>query len=196
MTENADPQVMIVEDEPRMRELLLRMLHELGYVGRAFASAEAAWRELAPSHEPTILLLDLNLPGESGLNLYEKARAAGKAAAAIVLTGFASVESAQQAIRLEAVDFLTKPCHLGELEGAIVRAEARLRAPGKAAAVPVEDPDGGAPAEGRTIEAMEHDHIVAALARHGGNRKAAADALGISLRTLYYRLKRYRGEST
>jgi DNA-binding NtrC family response regulator len=194
MTESAEPQVMIVEDEPRMRELLLRMLHELGYAGRAHASAEAAWRELEASREPTILLLDLNLPGMTGLDLHNKARAAGKPVAAIVLTGFGSVESAQQAIRQEAVDFLTKPCHLGELEAAIVRAEMKLREPAKLPAVMAEASSADSSAHGRTMDQVEHEHIMAALARHGGNRKAAADELGISLRTMYYRLKRYRSD--
>lgn len=187
-------QVVIVEDEQRMRELLLRMLHELGYDGRAFTTGEQAWRELAAGAEPTILVVDLNLPGMSGLALYEKVRSARPSVAAVVLTGFGSVEAAQQAIRLEAVDFLTKPCHLGELEGAIVRAEARLRQSKTLQTTRMQSDRDDQAASVRTMDEVEHAHIIAALARHGGNRKAVADELRISLRTLYYRLKRYRGE--
>lgn len=192
MREYESPRVVVVEDEARLRDVLVRMLHELEHEATAYASGEAAWRDLAEGDDPVVLLTDLMLPGMSGLDLAEKVQAARPGVAVIVLTAFGSVESAQRAIRLDAADFLTKPCSMGELDAAVSRAAAKLREP---VTVPRAIMADDKPGEVQTIAQMEHEQIEAALARHEGNRRAAADELGISLRTLYYRLKQYRGES-
>ena len=64
-----------------------------------------------------------------GLTLIEKIRASWPLTQVIVMTGFGDLESAKRAIRLDVVDFLTKPCHLGELEQSIERARQRLPRP-------------------------------------------------------------------
>jgi DNA-binding NtrC family response regulator len=104
----------------------------------------------------------------------------------IILTGFGGLEAARQAIRMDVVDFLTKPCPLGELEIALDRASRKL--PRELAARELEAPHVSPHA---TLEELERVHILAALERHHGNRCAAAAELGISERTLYYRLAQY-----
>src|SRR3954465_3918547 len=93
------PKVLIVEDEARLRELLLRVLPGWGFEAAAARSAEEAMR-LASADPPNILLLDLNLPGENGLEFFAKLRERWPRVQAIVQTGFGSVESAKQAIHL------------------------------------------------------------------------------------------------
>jgi DNA-binding NtrC family response regulator len=123
-----------------------------------------------------------------------RARAHCPRAAIIVLTGFGSLEAAKTAIRHDAVDFLTKPCRLDELEKALSRARLRLQSSRPLPAV-IEEADESqgarAPDASGTLENAEKEQILAALRRHHDNRAATAAELGISERTLYYRLARY-----
>jgi DNA-binding NtrC family response regulator len=195
-----DPTVLVVEDEARMRELLHRVMTGWGFEVVAARSAEEAWR-LAGERPPDIVVLDLNLPGEGGIEFFRRLRERTPGVQGIVLTGFASIEAAKEAIHLDVVEFLTKPCHLGELEQALDRAMRRLAAvaaPVLPAALPermdvdIPEPPGPEDAAGKTLEEIEREHILAALARNGGNRTATAAELGISRRTLYYKLESYQ----
>ena len=193
-----DPHVLIVEDEQRMRELLLRSLTNWGFDASAARSAEEAMRTVDQS-PPDIVLLDLNLPGMDGLQFFSALRQKQPEVQGIVLTGFANIEAAKQAVHMDMVEFLTKPCHLGEVEQALDKAMRRI-APPEPPIIP--DPsfaeggdtirttdDDGSP---RTLEEVEREHILSTLDRHGGNRTATAAELGISRRTLYYKLTEYQ----
>ena len=193
-----DPHVLIVEDETRLRELLLRSLTNWGFDASAARSAEEALRH-SDASPPDIVLLDLNLPGMDGLQFFNALRQKQPEVQGIVLTGFASIEAAKQAVHMDMVEFLTKPCHLGEVEQALDRAMRRI-APPEPPIIP--DPsfaeggdtirttdDDGSP---RTLEEVEREHILSTLDRHGGNRTATAAELGISRRTLYYKLTEYQ----
>lgn len=189
------PRVLIVEDEPRMREMLIRAVGEVGLAAGTARSAEQAMRVLEAAEPPwTILVLDLNLPGAGGLECLESARRTRPYLQAIVLTGFGDLAAAQRSIRLSVIDFLTKPFVLSDLESALARAQERLRAftlGGQHPTHPGDEADEGAE-EPPTLAEVEREHILAALARHAGNRAAAARDLGISERTLYYRLGQYQ----
>jgi DNA-binding NtrC family response regulator len=194
------PRVLIVEDEPRMREMLVRAIEELGLAAGAARSAEQALRMLNADQPPwTTLVLDLNLPGAGGLECLEAARATRPYLQAIVLTGFGDLTAAQRAIRLDVVDFLVKPFVLTDLEAALARAQERLRTFALSdagcrdtACTRADDGVDDDAAEALpTLAEVEREHILAALARHGGNRAATARDLGISERTLYYRLGQY-----
>jgi len=181
-----------------MRELLLRSLTNWGFEASAARSAEEAMRTVDQS-PPDIVLLDLNLPGMDGLQFFHALKQKQPEVQGIVLTGFASIEAAKQAVHMDMVEFLTKPCHLGEVEQALDRALRRI-APPEPPIIP--DPtfaeggdtldtreDDGSP---RTLEEVEREHILATLQRQGGNRTATATELGISRRTLYYKLTEYQ----
>jgi len=201
----ADPRVLVVEDETRMRELLQRVMTNWGFDVTVARSAEEAAR-LVEAGDPEIVVLDLNLPGEGGIEFFKKLRARLPRVQGIVLTGFASIDAAREAIHLDVVEFLTKPCHLGELEQALDRAMRRVSPPGKPALAAQEPAIEAVPPAargsnqsqdanaGRTLEEIERDHILATLQRNGGNRTAAAAELGISRRTLYYKLDGYQRE--
>ena len=187
-----NPQILIVDDEPRMRDLLHRAITSWGHKANTARSGEEALRQMQA--EPAdIILLDLNLPAMSGLEFLERIRQTHPAAEVIILTGFGDHDAAKKAIHLDVVEFLTTPAHLGELEQALDRARKRLEESALPAAIqpppPMTAPD-LPPAT--TLDELEREHILAALARNNGNRSATATELGISLRTLYYRLNEYQ----
>lgn len=186
-----DVQVLVVEDEPRMRELLERAMRGWGFEVTTARSGEEAMRQ-TPEAVPDVVVLDLNLPGVDGLEFFSRFRERYPMVQGIVLTGFASLESARRAVHLDVVEFLTKPCHLGELEQALDRAIKRLPALSGVTAAPSPPPRPGT--EGMTLDQLEREHILAALDRNNGNRTATALELGISRRTLYYKLEEYQNQ--
>jgi DNA-binding NtrC family response regulator len=187
----SDPRVLIVEDEPRMRELLLRAVGGWGFEASVARSGEEAVR-LAADEPPHIVLLDLDLPGISGLETFEKLRERNADLQGIVLTGFGSLDAARQAIHMDVVEFLTKPAPLGDLEHALDRAIRRL-APSTPTPLIVPDLLESQPPEpGQTLAEVERRHILETLSRNNGNRTATATELGISRRTLYYKLAEYQ----
>ena len=187
-----NPQILIVDDEPRMRDMLERAVTSWGHKANTARSAEEALRVLQ-TEPANIILLDLNLPAMSGLEFLERFRQSNLTTQVIILTGFGDLEAAKKAIHYDVVEFLTKPAHLGELEQAIDRARKRLEeisTPTAMAPPPPMTPPDLPPAT--TLDEVEREHILAALVRNNGNRSATATELGISLRTLYYRLNEYQ----
>ncbi len=188
-TKFAQSDVLIVEDEPRLRDLLARALPGMGFSATSARNAEEAVKAMDAA-QAGIVLLDLNLPGMTGMEFFHKLRERWSQTQVIILTGFGDLESAREAIRLDVVDFLTKPCHLGDLEQALDRARKRITKDPTAGLYPwPADNDGAKPPK---LEEIERQHIMEALERNHGNRTAAATELGISLRTLYYRLNEYQ----
>ncbi len=200
------PHVLIVEDEDRMRELLIRAVGQLELPATGVGSAEEALKVMVEHAEKVgIVLLDLKLPGMAGMELFAKLREKHPHLQVIVLTGFGDLDDAKQAIHLDAVEFLTKPAHLGDLEVALDRARRRLakwheKQVGSDIAqiladhrpASVEPGDAEEDAEPRSLKDLERRHILEALRRNGGNREKTAEELGISVRKLYYRLNEYQ----
>ncbi len=210
------PNVLVVDDEQRLRDVLVRGITQMGYDCAGSPHGEDALKQMRA--EPFgVTIIDLNLPGMDGMRLFEKLRKGWPAVQVIVLTGFGDLDAAKQAIRLDVVDFLTKPTHLGELEQALGRAWQRIDDAVGLDAVQLPEPaedelaldhaedqsasladapahEGAALKPGESLEALERRHILDTLARHDGNRRETAEALGISLRTLYYRLNQYQKE--
>lgn len=189
--------VCVVEDEARLRELLVRETAAMGYHAAGFGSAEEAWPALGAG-ECHVAIIDLNLPGEHGMELIRRLRARRSDLAIVILTGFGTLDSAVLALRLGAVDYLTKPCSLGQIETVLARVDqARLRTPAPAGSRPAAAP-GSAPLDraphAPTLEELEREHVLAAMHAHHGHKPAAARALGISLRTLYNKLSAYRSQ--
>jgi two-component system response regulator RegA len=187
-----NPQILIVDDEPRMRDMLERAVTSWGHKASTARSGEEALRVIA-AEPANIIILDLNLPAMSGLEFLERLRQTNLTTQVIVLTGFGDLEAAKKAIHLDIVEFLTKPAHLGELEVALDRARKRLEeitSPIATAPPPPMAPPDLPPAT--TLDEVEREHILAALVRNNGNRSSTATELGISLRTLYYRLNEYQ----
>ncbi len=180
------PSVLIIEDEPRLRDLLAEALRGWGLTSTTARSGEEALRSI-DDHPADILLIDLNLPGISGIETLTELRRKDIDGPAIILTGFGDLKAAQQAIELGVVAFLTKPAPLGELEQAIDRARRQLRPD-----LPIIAPDSVDTSKPIKLEELEKQHILNTLRKNNGNRTATAKELGISRRTLQYRLAEYQ----
>ena len=141
------------------------------------------------NHPADILLVDLNLPGLSGIETLSELRKRDIDAPAIILTGFGDLKSAQEAIELGVVAFLTKPAPLGELEQAIDRARKQLKPD-----LPIIAPESIDTTKPVKLEELEKQHILSVLRKNSGNRTATAKELGISRRTLQYRLSEYHAK--
>ncbi len=193
---NSQQDILIVEDESRLRDLLLSAIPDMGFSARGARSAEEALDMMATC-PAGIMILDLNLPGMSGLELLGVLHERWPETRVIIVTGYGDLAGAQKAIRLGVVDFLTKPTSLGDLERALDRARRQMplpavqTEPARVATTPRVSAS-VAPPQGSTLEDVERNHILAALDRNHGNRAATAAELGISVRTLYYRLAEFQ----
>jgi two-component system, NtrC family, response regulator HydG len=127
-TEAPGPRVLVVEDEEIVRGLLEQTLQEEGFRVVTVGSGEAALRRMEASLFD-VVLLDLNLPGMHGLNVLSAAPATQTDAQFIVMTAFGSVDTAVEAMKLGAWDYIHKPFRVEELLLTIRRAveETELR---------------------------------------------------------------------
>ena len=110
MAEAADipSSVLVVDDEPIVLQLFSRVLSEKGLRTRTASSAEEALKLLEQGGIACVLA-DKNMPGMDGIEMLRRMREAQPHCAFIVMTGYASTESAIEALRLGAVDYLQKP---------------------------------------------------------------------------------------
>jgi DNA-binding NtrC family response regulator len=120
--------ILVVEDDKRLRTILLEALSLEGYELTGADSAETAIEHLE-KESFDILLTDVNLPGKSGLDLLPICLQHNPNTYLIVITGYASVDLAVQAMKLGASDFLCKPISLQDLSSALRVASARLLTP-------------------------------------------------------------------
>jgi FixJ family two-component response regulator len=100
--------VFVVDDDPSVRRALDRLLRSAGYQVRTFASA---YEVLAEMHagRPACLVVDVRMPGCTGLDLVELLRKAPDPPAVIFITGHGDIAMAVRAMKAGAVDFLAKP---------------------------------------------------------------------------------------
>lgn len=120
------PVLLVVDDDESVRRALRRLLTVSGYVVETFASAtELLARE--PLTGAGCLILDVQLPGLSGLDLHALLRSTGAEKATVFVTGHGDIPTSVRAMKGGAVDFLTKPVNDAELLEAVERALARDR---------------------------------------------------------------------
>ena len=185
--------VLICEDEGRLRELLADQMPRMGFEAVPVRTGEQAIKQM--EEEPCdILLLDLNLPVMTGLEVLEKVNTRWPKTSVIIMTGFGDLDAAKTAIRYGVIEFLSKPCHLGEIEVALSRAHRELVDPDQPPMLrgqEAEEPSNDPLTVPQTLAEAQRKLIMAAMKRHNGNRTAVAAELGISRRTLYNRLAEY-----
>jgi FixJ family two-component response regulator len=121
------PTVLIVDDDPDVRESLQCLLRSVSLDSRAFASPSKFIKSEPPSR-PTCLVLDVRLPGRSGLDFQRELTAANVNVPIIFITGHADVPMAVQAMKAGAIEFLIKPFRDQDLLDAIQLGLARDRA--------------------------------------------------------------------
>jgi FixJ family two-component response regulator len=123
----AIPRIHLVDDDPAVLRALVRLLMASGYVCETYPSADAFLSQ-PPSGTPGCVIVDLHLPGASGLELQERLLERNEALPVIFLTGRGSIETSVRAMKTGAVDYLTKPVDEGTLLAAIATALERGRA--------------------------------------------------------------------
>ena len=118
------PMVFVVDDDASVRKSLTRLLTGAGFEVEPFASVQA-FLARRRYDGPCCLVLDVRMPGLTGLDLQEALTAAGRLLSIVFITGFVDVRESVRAMKGGAVDFLTKPVAATELVAAIRRGIAR-----------------------------------------------------------------------
>jgi len=113
--------ILLIDDDSAFRFVMGNELGRLGFQIRAAESGEAGLKKVA-EEEPDVILLDLQMPGMNGLDTLKAIRESHPGVEVIMLTGHGSIETAIEAIRAGAFDYVVKPCPLDELEVRIHRA--------------------------------------------------------------------------
>jgi two-component system response regulator RegA len=170
--------LLIVEDDDVLRGRLAKAFRERGFEVRE-ASGAAGASDLLPHEPPEYAVVDLRLEGASGLEVVRALRALDASTVIVVLTGYGSIATALEAVRLGATHYLTKPADVDDILAGFARAE------GPAAAMP--PPADATP----TLARVEWEHINRVLADNGGNISKAARALGIHRRSLQRKLSKF-----
>ena len=170
------PSLLLVDDDAVYRERLAKAMTARGYEVRTAADAEAAVA-LAEAESPELAVLDLRMPGESGLELLRRLKAIDPTTKILMLTGYGSIATALEAVRLGAVHYLTKPVDVDEILAAFDRDGA-----------PTEALDTETPSLAR----VEWEHLQRVLNDCEGNLSEAARRLGMHRRSLQRKASRKR----
>ena len=173
--------ILIIEDDDTFSATLMRALKRRGHTAVAAKSVAAALSQ-AQTDAPGRVVLDLNLAGESGLNLIPCLLELNPACRIVVLTGYASITTAVDAIKLGAVQYLAKPVDVAALLGAFdhaLQADENSPAARTPAAIP------RAP---MSVNRLEWEHIQRVLRENKGNISSTARALNMHRRTLQRKL--------
>ncbi|WP_326523303.1 response regulator transcription factor [Sphingomonas sp.] len=172
---NAAPLLVIVEDDADFARTLCRSFERRGYVV-LHAAGHDALVDLLARHRPGFAVVDLKLGGASGLACVQTLRATDAAMKIVVLTGFASIATAVEAIKLGASHYLAKPSNTDDIEAAFARAGGDI----------------DAPVDGRhsSIKTVEWEHIHQVLVEVDFNISEAARRLGMHRRTLARKLEK------
>ncbi len=118
--------LVIIDDERSVREACREVAQSLGFNAFVADSAEHAYR-IIDSHSADVVMLDLKLPGSDGLEALQQIKARRPDAVVVVVTGYATVQSAVQAMKSGAYDYVTKPFSVEELKLLLERVAGHLR---------------------------------------------------------------------
>jgi FixJ family two-component response regulator len=125
--DEANPSVLIIDDDPEFRDSVARLLRTVGLHARQFSSVPD-FLKADPPDGPTCLVLDVRMPGRSGLELQRELAASNRQVPIIFITAHADVTMTVQAMKGGAIEFLTKPFRDQDLLDAIEAGLARDRA--------------------------------------------------------------------
>jgi DNA-binding NtrC family response regulator len=106
--------VLLVDDETIFTKNMSKLLKNRGYQVTAVNSGDSAIRELEHDHFD-VIVLDLKMPGMDGITTLKEVMKLGLFTETLILTGHGSIDTALEAMKLGAYDYLTKPCEIDEL---------------------------------------------------------------------------------
>jgi two-component system response regulator RegA len=170
--------ILLVDDDQVFRVRLARALADRGFDVRSAANYDEAVAS-ARADSPELAVVDLKMPGRSGLELVRELKAIDPSTKVVVLTGYGSIATAVDAVRLGATHYLPKPADADEIILAFSRDQ--------------KDPLAASPAGFATpsLERAEWEHIQRVLSDCGGNISEAARRLGMHRRSLQLKLHKY-----
>ncbi len=171
--------LLIVDDDEAFRTRLARAFRDRGLDVRCAAHAAEAL-PFARAESPELAVVDLRMPGASGLDLVSQLKEIDPATNVVVLTGYGSIATALEAVRRGATHYLTKPADADDILAAFERAQL---------------PPGASPTslgdEVPSLARAEWEHINRVLSDCGGNISQAAKLLGIHRRSLQRKLAKF-----
>ena len=163
---------LIVDDDDTFRTRLVRAFQTRGLEARGAASATEAL-QAASQFRPQAAILDLRMPGGSGLDLVAELAALCPGIQMVVLTGYGSIPTAVEAVRRGAMNYLTKPLDADQILAAFDKAA---------------EPSAAAIDSTPSLARVEWEHIQRILHDCGGNISLAARRLGLHRRSLQRKL--------
>ncbi|WP_333604891.1 response regulator transcription factor [Novosphingobium sp.] len=174
---NDDATLLIVEDDPAFARTLRRSFERRGYVVSSAASAAEA-DDVARGTDFDYAVVDLKLGNDSGLAVVQSLHALRPDTHIVVLTGYASIATAVEAIKLGAAHYLAKPSNTDDIEAAFSSTQG----------------DSSIPVDGRksSIKTLEWEYIHRTLVECDFNISEAARRLGLHRRTLARKLEKRR----
>lgn len=167
--------ILILDDDVTFAETLARSFKRKGYVSYvAFNISQA--REKLDEHKPDFAVVDLKIDQESGLNFLPMLSELSPATKALVLTGYSSISTTVEAMKLGCVNYLCKPVNTEEIIQALIDEQAH--------------PDVFISETPPSVNRLEWEHIQRVLTQNDGNISATAKALGMHRRTLQRKLQK------
>lgn len=166
---------LIVDDDPAFTRVLSRAMTRREYDVQVARSAEEA-EQLIENWVPDLATVDLKMDGNSGLSLIPKLRQSNTAMKILMLTGYASIATAVEAIKLGATQYLPKPADAEQILTALNKVEA--------------DAEVEVTEQPMSVNRLEWEHIQKVLKEQEGNISATARALGMHRRTLQRKLSK------
>jgi two-component system, response regulator RegA len=173
--QQAPSRILLVDDSENLCFALRKAFERRGYDVACSHCAESAMAKFL-EFRPVYVVMDLKMPGASGLTLVKRFREHDPQVAIVVVTGYSSVATAVEAIKLGATHYLAKPVDATEIEAAFKRRD------GDDGVVPRESP--------LSVDRLEWEHIQTILSERDGNVSATARALGMHRRTLQRKLNK------
>ena len=169
------PSLLVVDDDVVFCKVLASALERRGFTVHSAHDVQSAYA-VAEQEPPEFVVLDLKMPGESGLSLVQKLKALDDHTRIVVLTGYASVATAVEAIKLGATHYLTKPTDADEIVQAFWHDDGN-------ADVPIGE-------QRPSVDRLEWEYIQQVLNDCSGNISATARSLGMHRRTLQRKLQK------
>lgn len=163
--------LLIVDDDQRFRTRLIRAFEERGYEVVGAGSYDEAMIA-ARQESPELALVDLRLPGRSGLEVVRALKAIDRTSNIVVLTGYGSIATAVESMKCGAATYLTKPVDADQIAAAFENAGGSTSVPSSV----------------QPLARVEWEHIQRVLADCDGNVSQAARLLGIHRRSLQRKL--------
>ena len=169
--------VLIVDDDERLRATLVRAFQRRGWDALAASNRDEAIR-MAEECSPDLATVDLRMPGENGLTVVRELRALDSTTFILVLTGYGSIPTAMDAVRLGANHYMSKPADADQIVAAFESAGSAHSISESEIPVP-------------SLARVEWEHIQRVLTNSGGNISQAAKQLGLHRRSLQRKLSKY-----